>query len=108
MIYSVWDQPLGAFRYFDDGVPQAHLNVEKPTHLRERALGSTIDQAAWPLPAGAREVGRGVVPVGRVASMSGQALGDDLDDSAATTKAVMLAIAGIVAWKVLSRKKRAR
>lgn len=105
MIYSVWHQPQGVFRYFDDGVPQAHLNVEKPTHLRERALGSTIDQAAWPLPAGAREIGSGAVPVGRVASMSGQALGDDVD-TASTTKAVMLAIAGIVAWKVLSRKKR--
>lgn len=107
MLYSVWNQAGGDFLYFDDGQAQEKLNEVKPTHLRERALGSTIDQAAWPLPASARPIGRGPVPVGRVAAAGGQGLGGiALGDVSPTVKAVLLAGAGLLAWHVLLRKKR--
>lgn len=106
MIYSVWRQSTGDFAYFDDGQPQARLNVDKPSHLRDRALGSTIEQAAWPLPAGARPIGSGPVPVGLVASVGGLGLGGiSLGHISPTAKAALLVVAGLVAWKVLGKRK---
>lgn len=108
MIYSVWDQGSGDFEYFEDGVAQTELNVGKPDHLRERALGSTVGQAAWPLPAAARRVGRGPAPVGRVASTGGgdDLAGDLLGVDSSTVKMILLAVAGVLAWKTLEPRKR--
>lgn len=108
MIYSVWNQGTGLFDYHEDDRQQTTLNVEKPGHLQTRALGSTVEQAAWPLPADAQPVGSGAVPIGRIASRSsGRALGDDGDPSGLVTVGMLL-ISAAVAWKVLQPKKRRR
>jgi len=107
MIYSVWNQGAGDFEYFEDAKVQHELNVEKPAHLQSRALGSTVGQAAWPMPASARPIGRGQAPVGRVASLGGDAMSGS--DESLTTKAVLLLVAGVLLWRyVVPRTRRAR
>lgn len=101
MHYSVWNQGQGRFDYYQDHRVQAELNTPAPTHIPARPLGSTVDQAAWPLPADATPIGHGLVPVGRVAARprAAGALGAaDRDDA---VRAGLLLLAAVVAWKVL-------
>ncbi len=105
-IYSVWNQPLGAFEYFESTLPQQKLNVEKPTHLRSRTLGSTVDQAAWPLPGNLRRIGSGPEAIGKVAASKG---GVSLGDYAAElplVKAGLLVGAAWLAWKYVVKGRR--
>lgn len=67
MLYSVWNPSIRAFDYYDSPGTPALTNAPKPDHLRARELGSTIEQAAWPLPADAVKVGRGLQAQGMVA-----------------------------------------
>lgn len=107
MHYSVWNQGQGRFDYYQDQRVQQELNTPAPTHIRARPMGSTVDQAAWPLPADARLIGHGAVPVGRVAARPGRPAalagveGDDV------VRAGALLLAGVVAWHVL-RPRRGR
>lgn len=107
-MYSVWEQALGAFRYYEDGRPQATLNADAPTHLASRALGSTVDQAAWPLPSGAREVGVGPTPIGRIAARRGYGAPLDgvLEGDGALLKAGLLAGAALLLWRELRPRRR--
>lgn len=107
MIYSVWNQSRQQFDYWEDAREQLTLNVEKPDHIQERALGSTAEQAAWPLPSDAKLTGSGMVPIGRIAAHpagAGGALGD-FEPSA--TKIGVLALAAVAAWQIF-RKPRSR
>lgn len=105
MISSVWNQGKGKYDYFEDGSKQASLNAPAPSHLRERTLGSTVDQAAWPLPSASRYVGSGDAAVGRVCARGASPLGA-IDTASPTTKAVLLIGAGLLAWKLLLKKGR--
>lgn len=106
-IYSVWRQDLGAFEYFESSRPQLQLNVEKPKHLVSRTLGSTVDQAAWPLPGNLRRIGSGSAAIGRVAtSKRSSGLADfDLGDLS-LVKAGLLAGAAWLTWKYVVKGKR--
>lgn len=107
MLYSVWNQGRGGFDYFEDGRLEDKANVPKPA-IAARPLGSTVDQAGWPLPAGARRVGFGADAIGRVAvRRSGLALGD-ASDAAVTSglgKAVLWFLGGAVGAHYLLRGK---
>jgi hypothetical protein len=106
MIYSVWNQGLGAFDYYRGGTAQTSQNVEKPSHLVNRTLGSTVDQAAWPLPGNVVKIGSGPHAVGRVASRGGaiSAIGAFGDDTTSLVQAGLLVVAGMLAWKYLRRR----
>lgn len=107
MRYSCWNQSLGAFDYYEGGAEQRVLNTEKPKHLVSRTLGSTVDQAAWPLPAGARKIGSGPDAIGRVAVRKMNALGDDAGgDNTSLMKAALLAGAGYLLWKYVVKAPR--
>jgi hypothetical protein len=107
VIYSVWNQGAGRFDYFEDGVPNAKANAPKPSHLVSRELGSTVDQAAWPLPAGARRTGSGSVAIGRVATRkSAAALGDFVLSDSPLIKAGLLLFAGALLVKFVVPKPR--
>lgn len=107
MIYSVWQQAKGVFDYYQTPNGAAKLNTEKPSHLRNRTLGSTVDQAAWPLPANATLTGSGQQAVGRVATnKSSSALGDASSDS--NTKILLLALSGFLLWKYVVKPGRRR
>jgi hypothetical protein len=110
MRYSVWNVGKSTFDYYEDARVNPSQNTPKPGHLVNRALGSTVDQAAWPLPADARPIGSGDVAIGRVASRgsSSSALGDVLSQSP-LVKAGLLLAAAILAYKyVLPKHRRAR
>lgn len=108
MRYSVWNIGEGCFDYYDTPQQATSSNVEKPTHLVQRTLGATVEQAAWPLPSGAVLVGSGPHAEGRVAIHASMALAGDGGGGISTAKAALLLVAGAVAVKVLLPKKRRR
>lgn len=108
MIYSVWNQGAGVFDYFEDGALQTQLNVERPTHIAERTLGATVEQAAWPLPAAAKKTGSGAVPVGRIAAKKTGAALAGITDELSLVKIGLLGLAAYLAVKTLGPKKRSR
>ncbi len=76
MTYSVWDHPSRSYHYYEAPGKDHEVNSPKPKHLGSSALGTSPDRAAWPLPSGARLVGKGRYPKGHIASRkSGMALG---------------------------------
>lgn len=103
MIFSVWNQAAGEFDYYENSTTQDVLNVERPSHLVSRALGSTVDQAAWPLPSDVQRIGSGSCAVGRVASRGGSSLGAD-DSGSGMVKNISLLAAGVVAAWVMSKR----
>ena len=106
MRYSVWNPGSLEFDYYESPGDE-RTNAAKPAHLRQRTLGSTVDQAAWPLPAGAVPAGSGPHAVGRVSVLRSKALsGDDAGGTLSLVKAGLLAVTGFVAMKVLLPKRR--
>lgn len=105
-MFSVWNQARGGFDYYQDGRAQATLNAERPSHLKARTLGSTVEQAAWPLPSDAKLVGHGDVPIGRIAAVGGRALG--ASDESSWLRVGLLLAAGAVAMRVLSPRRSRR
>lgn len=100
MMYSVWNQGLGAYDYFEDSSRQEVLNTPAPTHIRSRTMGTAVQAAAWPLPVGAKKVGSGPQAIGRVASRrSAPGLGDVVDEP--VLKAGLLLGAAYLGWKYL-------
>jgi len=72
VIYSVWNQAARLYDHYEDGAPDERANAAAPRHLgRADTLGFTPDEAAWPLPFGARKIGSGPTAVGRVARRRG-------------------------------------
>lgn len=106
MIYSVWNQGVGAFDYFEDDSKQQSLNAPTPKHIGSRTLGSTIEQAAWPLPAVVRHIGSGPQAVGKVASRAsgGSPLGAIVDNELA--KAGLLLGCAFLMWKYVVKGPR--
>jgi hypothetical protein len=109
MIYSCWNQALGAFDYFESSHESPKLNVEKPNHLVSRTLGATPDQAAWPLPGNLRRIGSGPDAIGRVATIkrAGSLSGDD-EGSSGIAKASLLAISGYLLWRYMVKPQGRR
>lgn len=100
MIYSVWNQGIGGYDYYESPDVQHTLNTPAPNHIRPKELGATIDQAAWPLPSSHRKVGSGEFAKGRVASRggTGSPLGAIPMDTN-TIGIIGLGIAAFVLWK---------
>ena len=92
MIYSVWNQAARLYDYYEDGTPDARANAPAPRHLgRVDTLGHTPDEAAWPLPFGARRTGSGPTAKGRVARRRGGAAPAALSGFEVPTPLVALA-----------------
>jgi hypothetical protein len=107
MIYSVWHQGRGDYDYFESSKQQSKLNVEKPKHIGSRTLGSTVEQAAWPMPPDAHLIGHGPDAIGRVAvARDGSALGDDTTaaSSSPLVTAGVLAVAAYALWHFVAKK----
>lgn len=67
--YSVWNQGVRAYDYYESPEVQKTLNSPLPSHIPAKELGATVAQASWPLPASARKVGSGEFAKGRIASV---------------------------------------
>ncbi len=70
MRYSVWNNANRAYDYYE-AQGEAGIHAGAPPRAASSSLGATPDQAAWPLPEGARRVGTGELPQGRIASLDG-------------------------------------
>lgn len=106
MRYSVWNPAARAFDYYESAAVPLTTNAPKPDHLRSRTLGSTVEQAAWPLPSDAVKVGAGDVAMGRIAvtpAARRAALGA-ADGASGLVKAVALLGAGALAVHFLTKR----
>lgn len=77
MIYSVWNQATRRYDYYKAPSSTA-THAGKPAHLSglaaavtDQRMGSTPEDAAWPLPPGAQKVGAGDRAIGQVATLGG-------------------------------------
>lgn len=68
MIYSVWNQAAKAYDYYETPETADTANAPKPQHIPTGTIGATVDQIGWPLPSGAKKIGTGELPEGRIAS----------------------------------------
>lgn len=96
--YSVWNYATRRYDYYvAPGGSGTHAG--SPPVRSSSSLGAAPEQAAWPLPAGAKPVGSGALPKGRIAvkTVGGIALaGVDLSDPVAIGAIGVLAY---VIWK---------
>jgi hypothetical protein len=98
MIYSVYNHDRKVFDYYEGMGPGGTHAGAPPSPLFGGGIGVAPEVAAWKVPPGARKVGSGELPRGRVASFGTVGgLGDILD----STSPVLLLVAGYLAWRYL-------
>jgi hypothetical protein len=93
--YSVWNPATRAYDYYQAHGPAATHAPNPPAVAGSSELGATPDEAAWRLPPGARKVGTGELPRGRIATLGGA------DDVRPVPPYLLWAALGLVAWRVL-------
>ncbi len=95
MKFSVYNYGSKSYDYYDDGKPSStHAGAPPYTQLAG-TIGKTPEGAAWRLPVGAKKVGSGELPRGRIASLGGISSGSDV------VKYGVLAVAAYFAWRHL-------
>lgn len=97
MIYSIWNPGTRRFDYYETPAQMRRSNVEKPSHLGPHNLGATPEQAAWPLPDHAVQVGSGPEARGRVAYAKGS-LGDGSLGDVTPRRLLGLGVVGALGW----------
>jgi len=104
MTFSVYSYPKKAYEYFTAPYDGKTHSGTPPTARgsSSKGLGYTPEDAAWKLPIGARKVGEGPTPKGKIASMG------DAPDATTGTSWVTIAGVAAVAWYLATRKKRTR
>jgi len=95
MRYSVYDYSRRAYDYYEAPGPGGTHAGSPPKPAIVGDLGAAPDRASWRLPAGARKIGTGEMPQGRIASLGGA----DVFSSPASV--VMYAALAFVAWRIL-------
>lgn len=96
--YSTYDYTTKLYTYWEGAGPGG-THAGAPPIRAHKPLGASPDQASWLLPVGARKVGTGALPRGRIATIGGGALGDIGESS--TGKIALLAGAAYLAWRYL-------
>jgi hypothetical protein len=98
--YSVYDYTRRVYDYYDGPGPGG-THAGSPPRPREvlgddgRPQGAPPTRAAWKLPLGAKKVGSGELPQGRIASLDGADLFSD------PSSLLLYGAIALVAWKVL-------
>jgi hypothetical protein len=101
--YSCFDAPSGGYRYFEDSL-QLPINSDLPVPKLPKAAGRAgvpAREAGRPLPAAAREVGRGLRAEGLIVQCPSAGLGGWWGELDSSGKRNVL-IAGVVALSVLT------
>jgi hypothetical protein len=93
--YSVWNPATRSYDYWQAHGKAATHAPNPPVITGSTELGATPDEAAWRLPLGARRVGSGELPRGRIATIGGT------DDAPTAPSYLIWAVLGLVAWRVL-------
>lgn len=103
MTYSVYNYATKAYDYYFAPTKATAHAPKPPSAAGASSLGATPEQAAWPLPAGARRIGAGPNPRGRIAVQK-----DVLDSLSgtfdSTTNVVAAAGLGYLVWRFFFRK----
>ncbi len=94
--YSVYDYTRRSYDYYDAPGPGGTHAGSPPAPRGIGDVGAAPERASWKLPPGARRVGGGEVPQGRIATLSG--VDDVFGDPVSLA---MLAAAGYLAWRFL-------
>ena len=93
-MYSTYDYGTKLYTYWDDGKPQpTHVNGA-PKVLSFSGIGATVERSAWKVPPGAKKVGVGEMPKGKIAS-----LGEFSSADAPTLG--LFAVGAFLAWRYL-------
>lgn len=71
MRFSVYDYTRRAYDYYEAPGPGGTHAGSPPVVRTLGGVGAPPERASWRLPPGARKVGSGEMPVGRIASLSG-------------------------------------
>lgn len=93
--YSVYDYTRRVYDYYDAPGPSGTHAGSPPKPSAVGDVGASPTSSAWKLPMGARRVGSGELPQGRIASLSGA---DFLSDP---TSLLVYGALALIAWKVL-------
>jgi hypothetical protein len=98
MRYSVYDYTRHAYDYYEASGPGGTHAGSPPAPASVGDIGAPPNRASWKLPLGARKVGSGYLPQGRIASLDGADL-----FSSPTTLIAYAAYAAIayVAWRMI-------
>ena len=94
MRYSVYDYTRRAYDYYDAPGPGGTHAGSPPVVRTLGGIGTAPERASWRLPVGARKVGAGEMPQGRIASLSGA---DGFSDP---THFALLAAAAYLIWRM--------
>ena len=95
MRYSVYNYTRRAYDYYEAPGPGGTHAGSPPAPRAVGDLGAPPNRASWRLPLGARKIGEGIFPQGRIASLDGT---DDLSSPLRLAGYVALAY---VAWRIL-------
>jgi hypothetical protein len=96
MRYSVYNYDTKVYDYFE-GRGHAGTHATPPRIPRPLSdLGASPEQAAWPLPIGARKVGSGELPQGSIASM-----GVTDDSPSGIMRWGILAVIAYLGWRAI-------
>ena len=99
MIYSVWSYASQSYDYYQGGQRTGTHAGAPPAPAFRHSVGATPEGASWRLPIGAKKIGSGPMPKGRIAS-SGIALGMGDAGVDLPTAAAVLAIL-YLGWKAI-------
>lgn len=97
MIYSVYDYDRHAYDYYEGDGPRGTHAGAPPISSSRNELGATVDQAAWKVPPGAKKVGSGELPRGRIAAMGG--LGDLMIGGQSLGRVAVFGALAYFAWR---------
>lgn len=71
MKYSVYDYTRHAYDYYEGPGPGGTHAGSPPAPRGVGDIGASPETASWKLPAGAKRIGSGVLPQGKIASLDG-------------------------------------
>jgi hypothetical protein len=100
VIYSVYSYDRREYDYYDAPGPGGTHASAPPKAPARHATGATPEGATWHLPFGAKKVGKGALPKGRIAT-TGVHLGGLGDLGIDMPRAVVIAGIAVLAWRYL-------
>jgi hypothetical protein len=92
MRYSVYDYTRRAYDYYEAPGPGGTHAGSPPKPRAVGDIGAPPDRASWKLPIGARKIGTGEMPVGRIASLGGT-------DALSSPNVLLYAAAALLIWR---------
>lgn len=101
MIYSIYNYGSRTYDYYQAPAKSATHAPVPPRANDQTAMGATADDAAWPLPLGARKVGSGPNAKGRIAKRGGGGMG--LGGGFFDYNVTDVAVAAVAIWLMLRK-----